>query len=207
MSTSEKQNIYKDVNDYLGTRYKSDQEIKWSILSIDYILGEDFIRKYLDYFKDYLTTICSNQGLSEGFIREHLDLILDWEVISRYQILSQGFIEEFEDKLDLESISFFQPFVDPEFLRIRSSLGKDYASIYLCNNRIGKLYQETKDRGWFIGYISNFSPHDFSLTIDKIDRWYFMNGEILNKAKIKWEDLILVYRAKKYEFIREIKYV
>ena len=47
------------------------------------------------------------QILSEDFIREFQDKV-NWKLISQYQTLSENFIREFKDKVDWDSISRYQ---------------------------------------------------------------------------------------------------
>lgn len=48
--------------------------------------------------------ICSNQQLSENFIREFADKV-DWVIVPMSVQLSEPFIEEFKDRLDMKMVS------------------------------------------------------------------------------------------------------
>lgn len=67
----------------------------------DVQLSEDFIRDFQDEVVWWL--ISENQKLSEDFIREFSHLV-DWRSIEIYQDLSQSFIEEHIDKIELDAI-------------------------------------------------------------------------------------------------------
>lgn len=208
--------MYKRVNELLGTDYKNDSEISWfTISSNEFKLTDDFIREFQGLLNWRTVSICQNlseeiieefshyvdwndisscQTLSEGFIRKHQNK-LNWRDLSRCQLLSQEFIEEFEDSVDWFEISESQPFINPLHPKLKKK--------YYDNNILGKLYQETKERGWFVGYIYVHGGN------------YYVESEIIKdgdfeemvKARIYWKDFIKTFVVKDYELIRKVKYV
>jgi len=108
-------------------KWNNIDDINWLNISIEQNLSEDFIREFHDKvdwfqisrfqklsegfiikeFKDkgkiYWFNISIGQKLSEDFIRKFQDKV-NWENISCFQDLSDEFIEEFKDKLDLDSM-------------------------------------------------------------------------------------------------------
>lgn len=207
--------MYKRINELLGTEYKKDSEINWKkISSMEFRLNEDFIREFQDMLDWGTVSICQNlseviieefkdkvswddisscQILSENFIRKHQNKF-NWEDLSRCQLLSSEFLEEFEDRVDWFEISESQPFISPE----HPKLIKEYYE----ENNLGKLYQKTKDRGWFIGYVYE---HGGNYYVEP-EFIYDDNFETV-KAKIYWKDFVKTSVVKNYEFIRKVKYV
>lgn len=188
--------MYKKINELFGTDYKSNSDIDWVRVSFRYCLSEDFIRKYKDYL--YWDYVSQYQPMSEKFMKEHKNY-LSFKYISSYQILSWDFMMEFKDKLDWEKISRYQPFIDLEYSKIDKEALKD--------NNLCHLYQETKERGWFVGYIvPGFSKRVFKDFPYEFFSLVLAPGDYI-KARIYWNDLIMKRVTSKFEPIREIKYV
>lgn len=200
MSLFGKLNIFKStricekIKDLYGIEYKSDGDIKWVFLLTYIRLGEDFIEEFLEIIEenDYMSVLCIYQSLSEDFIKRHKDQV-DWNAISRYQVLSEEFIEEFRSKLDWDYISLCQPYVNPKHPFL--------INLYYSNNDFSKLYQETKDQGWFIGYLEPGVEDRFIISLEGYDQF----DNPVKKVRVYWKDLDLIDRAKKYEPIREVK--
>lgn len=188
--------FYKEVNSDLGTEFKNNEEINWLHISSEGLIkDENLLLKYKDFL--YWEYIVEKIPLKEKFIEDNKDKInFDWEGISMNQVLSKEFMEKYDKLLIPDIVYRLQPFSDNIF-----------------NNNLGNLYQQTKDRGWFIGYIyySDFLSEeiefiDFILEIDFIDKFLFGNN-ILYKIRIYWKDLELISRIRKgkFEIIRLIK--
>ncbi len=99
---------------------------------------EVFIREIVDNkkFKTdslFWFTICKCQDLSEGFIREYQDKV-DWNCISAYQNISEDFIREFKDKVNWFNISVFQ------------SISKDFVEEFKDRLVLREVETEHKNR-------------------------------------------------------------
>lgn len=66
------------------------------------MVSESFIREYIDYIKDWESFWYAFKA-TEDFIRECP--FKNWRYISRYQKLSEKFIDEYEDRVDWDEIS------------------------------------------------------------------------------------------------------
>lgn len=153
------ESMYEEVNRVAGTGFISDRGIDWDIVSSKHRLPEWFIYKY----------------------RKELN----WLIISNEQILSEVFLKVHEDEDFFYNfvISEKQPFVDPKKLNWYQK------SLYRNNNHLGKLYQKTKDIGYFTAFISDVDYID-----DKSINGYrfsisFKHG-FTKQVKIYWKDLI-----------------
>lgn len=200
--------------------------LDWTSISSFQVLSEDFIRKYrgrVDW-----TCISERQILSEDFIREFKDK-LDWELISAVQDLSFDFLEEFSDRVywnwlcqyriitpefcdrfwnniydNLDYIIECQPFVE-EYRSKFHKLEKDdieFGGLY-------HLYRETKERGWFVGYVRINSRIEKKLVDFRFDinNFYFDSYPYINifKVKVYWKDIKFTDLIDKYEILREVK--
>lgn len=87
-------------------------------------------------------------------------------------------MNKYSRDIDWEIAYEYQPFVNPMSVSKESSLKK----IYDEHNKLGQLYQKTKDQGWFIGYTSGHSGFcgQFSLCPTK---------DFDTKSKILWKDV------------------
>lgn len=153
------ESMYEEVNRVAGTGFISDRGIDWDIVSNVLGLPEWFIYKY----------------------RKELN----WLIISNEQILSEVFLKVHEDEDFFYNfvISEKQPFVDPKKLNWYQK------SLYRDNNHLGKLYQKTKDIGYFTAFISDVDYID-----DKsINGYRFSISSkhgFTKQVKIYWKDLI-----------------
>jgi hypothetical protein len=57
--------------------------------------------------KGYWTFICTEERLSEDFMRKNQDR-LDWDAIQRYQTLSEDFIRDFQDKICIWELTDYE---------------------------------------------------------------------------------------------------
>lgn len=81
-------------------------------LACTYVLSEDFINEYKQYFDDYAWMYISKyQELSESFIEQHKDNVW-WYQISGYQCLSIDFINKFYNKIDFNQLKYNQKISD-----------------------------------------------------------------------------------------------
>lgn len=177
-------------------------KIDWNDISVFQTMSESFIEKHKDLVS--WNGISRYQVLSEDFLIKHKDQV-DWNIVCSSQILSREFMNNFikkeiiPDTFSIEGlwsiISNNQPFVDVDNPLVDS---RD-----LDENGLYKLYQVTKDQGWFIGYtwLSNTKKEIyFSETLS------FMLRHVNKvKARIWWKDLIKLTVVRKFEKIREFK--
>lgn len=173
-------------------------KLNWSVMSSHQYLTERLMEKYVS--KIPWGTVSQYQPMSEEFIRKYEDRV-NWSCISAHQLLSWDFILEFKDRLDWGKISIQQPYINSEYERIDKELLKD--------NNLYYLYQETKDRGWFIGYMN---PFDYERR--KEICFFFLkqlssSWDYSLKFRVYWKDLVKLNYSRRVEknFIRKIKYV
>lgn len=131
--------VYKRLNEVLGTNYSKRLTINWDYIFRYYTLKEDFIRElspfisspgwvemsshqtlseeFMDEFKNRLDwrKISRFQELSEDFIEKHKDH-LDWSGVCLNQVLSPGFMDKHEEKVDMNIVSSCQ-YLPPWFLK------------------------------------------------------------------------------------------
>lgn len=199
------------INELFGTLYKSNLEINWGYLLENFDIPENIIEEGLGNSTDlYLwLLISSRQFISEDFIRKYRYKV-DWTGISASQVLSNEFIEEFQDQVSWFDIINFQPFIDSKVVDLFMKHNKGNRALfptYLSNNKLYKLYQKTKDQGWFFGYLvkEGFIPDEFVTD----NNFYTENiiPAFYTKVRVWWKDLRMTSRIKKYEYIREAKYL
>lgn len=201
--------------------------LDWLDISSFQVLSEDFIRKnrgYVDW-----TCISEDQRLSEDFIREFKDKV-EWDLISAVQELSFDFLEEFSDRIywdwlcqyriitpefcdrfwnnvydNLDSIIEYQPFIGEYKSKFRKLEKNDikYGKLY-------NLYQQTKERGWFVGYVRLIDSCtekkfvDFRFNVNDFFIEYYPYAHIF-KVRIYWKDMKFTDLIDKYEILREVK--
>lgn len=258
--------MYKRINELLGTDYKSDSQIDFYEITKRFILSEDFIKEFWDQLD--IEDILIYQSLSENFIREIKERIpirvfsalpqyqllseefilehegtLDWNFISSHQELSESFINDNWDVLNWHLISEYQV-LSEEFIRdnkillypviisknqvlswdfmLEQEKWLDWESLYKCQpfiedlgykkefiellnkkNKLHRAYQQTKERGWFVGYVHSTRKRWNMVYFTTIDNMY----QFSIKARIYWKDIITLSRLKNYEVIRKIKYI
>ena len=98
----------KNISDqYLNRQLKSSDK---HYIVQNFKLSEQLIENNLNNLN--INLICSYQTLSEDFIRKHVDIFnkTAWTSISKYQILSEAFIEEFSENVDWYMIFIHQKF-------------------------------------------------------------------------------------------------
>lgn len=74
-------------------------------------------------------SISKYQTLSEAFIEKFKDRI-DWEYISYYQVLSEPFIEKFADKVNWNNISYYQALSEPFIEKFADKVNWEFISYY-----------------------------------------------------------------------------
>lgn len=187
--------MYKKLNELLGTEYRNNFEISWYELVFRHKLPLDFIREYRRDIGWGWNSISAYYVLSEDLIREFRNEV-NWNQLVSSQLLSWEFMLEFGDKLSWDLVSLCQPYIDPDYSRI--------SSLRLLNNRLYQIYQRTKDRGWFIGYV--YDEEDF-ITIDNVVYTSFSPFVRENKVRVYWKDLasLKYINGKNYELIRKVK--
>lgn len=187
--------MYKRINKLLGTKYKSNKDINWSSILQFYKLSEDFIEE----FKNVIDwkQLSFFQPLTEEFIRKYEDRV-DWDYISISQVLTPEFMKEFIDRFNLCDLMLYQPFINKNIPRVKEK--------ELNYNESYHLYQQTKERGWFIGtiYKSSLEGYEFSYPNRELE---IDDKDVYLKARIYWKDLIKLDLVKKYEPIRLYKWI
>lgn len=100
----------KDVlNDNIIMRFS--KYINWIIRSSHYDFNEDMLRMY-QHRGDWCR-ILKRKQFSEAFVRENvLNFNECWGVISKFQVLSEQFINDYADKLDWDFILSHQKVSD-----------------------------------------------------------------------------------------------
>ena len=195
------------INKELGTEYTSNSCIKWSYISENQKLSEEFIER----FKDKLDWryISIYQKLSEAFIEKYKDNV-NWHYISIYQKLSEPFIEKYQDKVSwggisthqLLSESFIEKFKDKvDWIRISQYQVLSESFIEKNSDKVDwekiSLYQKLSDE--FI------KKHN--LSVNKNNLWQYQSEEFKKQKVIetgKYEchdEYFIAYKA-----IRENRY-
>lgn len=106
---------------------------------------------------------------------------------------------KYKDNLEIKSLLSIQPFVEPEKLEI-----KDTTLLSNLNkNDLYKIYQKTKDQGWFLGYITSERNNQFQIFPTPLRIFGFS----AYKAKVYWKDLITPIISKAAIKIRYYKNV
>ena len=162
----------------------------WSIIIQYQKLSESFIeeeknKKRFDLYK----TIC-HQKLSEPFIEKLVEenLFNDgaWNLVSAYQILSEPFMEKYQDKINWFSISKYQVLSEPFIEKYIDKLNLDYIS---KNQKLSETFIEKfQDKvDW-----NNISTYQ-KLSEDFIDKF---------KNKVDWYS-ISIYQKLSESFIEK----
>ena len=150
----------------------------WSIIVQYQKLSESFIeeeknKKRFDLYK----TIC-HQTLSESFIEKLVEenLFNDgaWNLVSAYQILSEPFMEKYQDKINWFSISKYQVLSEPFIEKYIDKLNLDYIS---KNQKLSETFIEKfQDKvDWNnISTYQKLSEDFIDKFKDKVD-WYYIS--------------------------------
>jgi len=145
--------------------------------------------KTIKEFKDKVDWDCISkyQKLSEGFIKEFKDKVY-WDYISEYQKLSEGFIKEFKDKVYWYCISTYQK-LSEDFIREF----KDKVNWY-CISKYQKLSE---------GFIKEFKD---KVDWDWISKYQKLSEGFIKefKDKVYW-DYISIFQKLSEGFIKEFK--
>lgn len=121
-----------------------DTHMDWEQLSIHYFFTVTMLRMY--FHRVNWIHILQRQQFSEEFLVEMASNFNNcWEVISKYQNLSEGFIEQFKDKLDWQ-VLFEHQRLTGKFLREHN----DYLSFV-------KFYENNSDNTTTTDYKSGTS--------------------------------------------------
>jgi len=91
--------------DNYGNLLMDTKNINFDFVTSEYILSDDFIRKYQDDLK--WTKVSWSQPLSESIIREFQDKV-NWTLITSEQKISENFIREFSHKVNWNYLSWAQ---------------------------------------------------------------------------------------------------
>lgn len=102
---------------------KFDRYLDWNILSSHYDFSIDMLRIYshrVNWGK-----LLKRRKFAEKFLREMAPNFEEaWGVLSKYQTLSEGFIHDFANKVDWDSIALYQD-VTGQFLDDHSDYFKE----------------------------------------------------------------------------------
>ena len=87
---------------------KFDRYMDWNLLSENYDFSLDMLRMY--FHRVTWSRILRRKLFTESFLREMAPGFdsAAWEVLSRYQFLSEQFIHDFSDKVDWDNIALYQ---------------------------------------------------------------------------------------------------
>lgn len=102
--------IQNALRNFLTKHLDMGNSIKWAFnssksISLYKVVSESFMREWFDYITDWKNFFTWFK-MSEEFIRECP--IKEWNYISKYQKLSEKFIEEFRNEVDWDNISQHQ---------------------------------------------------------------------------------------------------
>jgi hypothetical protein len=154
--------IYNEKNEVIDFLTTNDfNRAGWDIISLDYQLSEDFMRKYKNKLAWWI--LCQDQQLSESFMREMHDC-MEWDTISSYQVLSENFIRDFKNKLSWTQINRYQKLSNKfrkefvKYLSMTKPLTNNWINNpvnnklrYIKKNGIDKIYPLKHDQnGWYL---------------------------------------------------------
>lgn len=106
-------------------------ELRISCILTHQKLSEDFIERHMDEIKEYgcFGQLFTHQTLSESFIEKYAgNNPLTWENISRYQKLSDEFIDRHADDVDWTCISEYQTLSEETMLQHIDDIDWGYVS-------------------------------------------------------------------------------
>uniref|UniRef100_A0A8D9E3B1 Uncharacterized protein n=1 Tax=Cacopsylla melanoneura TaxID=428564 RepID=A0A8D9E3B1_9HEMI len=86
-----------------GFMYRYGEYLDWKLIFEHQILSQEFLRNNTSKLYKYKEVVSRYQLLSEAMMRE-FDYLLDWNILSVYQKMSEPFIEQFQDKVNWEYI-------------------------------------------------------------------------------------------------------
>lgn len=144
-----------------------DNEI-WSFVFCNIELNENFIIKYLNilkynnFFKDLLNDIIYYQKLSEKFIIDHFDLIINYDLLGElieYQKLSENFIEKY---INFNTINM-----------LNKILIWQQVSTNFLNKYINNFNKECWNNIWEYQKVSEDFIEKYKNTISD-DKWYYI---------------------------------
>lgn len=128
---------------------KCTSNIQLGTLLNDYLFTEEQLEKVAKIMGKYCWwyTISKYQILSESFIEKHKDNV-DWNVICIYQSLSEPFIEKFQDKVNWYTISEYQKLSEAFIEKHRDKVNW---TIISCRQNLSESFIEKhKDRvNWY----------------------------------------------------------
>lgn len=200
--------IYKRVNKYLNTFFKSDEEINWKAISYFYKLSEDFIEEFQD--KVDWWGISRYQTLSESFMEKYLKLNkLFFKQLACYQNLSEEFMKKYLNRFYKSDLIKYQN-LSEDFIRylLLDSPFLDYWSdIYEYQNLSENFIRNHIDKvNWL--KISKYQKLSESF-IEEFQNnliWGFVSeSQILSESFIeKWKDKLDWNCISKYQPINKL---
>lgn len=195
--------VYEEVNEGLGTNFKSDREIDWDILLSSHKLSDEFIERWR--FKFNWTWISINLKLSEEFIEKWKDMFIDWRYISSCQILSEQFIEKYQDRVDWIKISENQKLSESFIEKFKDKVSWGYVSFY---QRLSESFIERyKDKiDWNCISKSQRLSKEFIKKYKNKINFDLLNKNILVKSDIGRDWFIAYIREGDYNFTKKNLY-
>lgn len=186
----------------------------WSVIVQYQKLSESFIEEEKNNNRfDLYKTIC-HQTLSESFIEKLVEenLFNDgaWNLVSAYQILSEPFIEKYQDKINWFSVSKYQVLSEPFIEKYIDKLNLDYIS---RNQKLSETFIEKYQDKVDWNYVSKYqklSEGFIEKYKDKVNWSYISTYQplsehfIKNNVKVYYWNKILTHQQLSEEFIGEM---
>ena len=145
---------------------------------------EKFFDDNIDNFEVDWCYISKYQKLSESFIEKHIDKVY-WDNISIYQTLSEKFIEKYIDKVDLYLISIYQKlseeFIEKHYYKV------DWYWISIYQKLSEPFIEKHIDKvDWYnISINQKLSESFIEKYKDKVYWWYISKYQKLSKSFIE----------------------
>jgi hypothetical protein len=131
---------YRVTEEHLKAARKDPSSCNWYFFAVHYTLTEEFIREFKDYFVQKWGLVFTNQELSEEFIREFDEKVESWAELSFSMNLSEGFIRDYKDRVSWYWISKKQDLSEAFMLEFIDNI--DVGGLRLNT----KIPQEVKDK-------------------------------------------------------------
>ena len=175
------------------------------------MLPENFIQNYMHAIsRNHALTYAA---LSEELIRNFMHAGADIYNAAKYQKLSEGFIEEFQSKLDWDDITFHQVLSENFMRKFSSEINWFYVSVYqkLSEDFIREFQDEVN---WFCVlkyqelseiFIREFK-HLFSINDwPRIVRYQKLSNEFIEEFELEIPDTCWLYKTPEWKekYIRE----
>lgn len=186
--------MYKEINQEIGSHYLSDSSINYESLVRYNRLSERLMDKIItsgcvvgDNLKMFGRSISFYQKLSEDFVERNLD-ILDFKTLISVQDLSEGFIEKHLDKVEFPLLVFHRPLSEGFIERYMEKLDLYNVSMY---QKLSESFIEK--------HIDKFLKY-----MDNICQCQNVSEEFIEKNKKHCYDFVGIFKYQKLseDFIR-----